>query len=334
MKKLIFLTFALCMMNASLLFAQKQSFSMDQIFPIEASHSYVGFSATYMGYAKVKGRFVDFQGSIRYDEQHPELTSVSFLIKTESIDTDNDWRDRDLKSKNWFDAESFPAITFVSKAVKLTKDYGLMVSGDLTIKETTKEVEIKMDKPSGVLKDTRGDAQVIFTGKLSLDRTEYGVAGENWSAVKEGLTAVGNEIEIELSILGKQIKADNFKNWVRNPQRPPGKVYQLATTEGIDQAITAFETMLAQADEKQKQAAPSVLNTVGYMFLKEGKTKEAIQFFQKNAELFPDNGNVYDSLGEAYAQSGKFNKAKEYFQLALEKDEQNMNAREVLRHLE
>ena len=105
-----------------LLIATSQLMGQDEIdiskfYPIEASHSYVGFSVKYMGYAQVRGRFETFQGTVYYDELDIKKTSISFSIDVGSIDTDLNWRDRDLKSANWFNADTFPKITFISKKV-------------------------------------------------------------------------------------------------------------------------------------------------------------------------------------------------------------------------
>lgn len=189
----------------------QKNLSMGQFYPIDAGHSYLEFSIKYMGYAKVKGRFSEFSGMFRFDENNVINTSVTLIIKTESIDSDLEFRDNDLKSENWFDAKKFPAIIFKSKKVSTTKA-GFEVTGDLTIRDVTKEVTLHMDPPSGVLKDVRGDAQVIFTGVTSLNRNDFGVEGKRWSAVKEGITAVDSEVKIEFSILGKQLKAANFSN--------------------------------------------------------------------------------------------------------------------------
>lgn len=309
--------------------AGNNDFDMSQIYPVEGSHSYVGFSVKYMGYAMVKGRFSDFRGTIRYDESDIKKTSVSFAVDVNSIDTENDFRDRDLKSDNWFDAENFPSMQFVSQSIKET-ERGFDVIGELTIKSITKTVTINMDAPSGVLQDIRGDAQVIFNGDFTIYRDEFGVEGENWSKVKEGLTAVSKEVKVELIILGKQIKKNNFKNWVRNPERPQGKLYQLASSEGIDAALKAFHEMRTDAESQLK---PGHLNTAAYMFLKEENYEVALQLFAANLEAFPDDANTYDSYAEALASAGKLKKAKKYYEMAVQKDPENVNAREILRHL-
>ena len=204
-----------------------------------------------MGYAKVKGRFSDFSGMFRYDESNLANTSVTLIIKTESIDSDLEFRDNDLKSENWFDAKKFPTITFKSKSISKAKT-GFDVVGDLTIKDVTKEVTLHLDPPSGVLKDVRGDAQVIFTGTTSLNRNDFGVEGKRWSAVKEGITAVDSEVKIEVSILGKQLKAANFSNWVSDAQKPAGKLYKLIKEQGVDVVLPTWRGLVAPADIKGK----------------------------------------------------------------------------------
>jgi polyisoprenoid-binding protein YceI len=305
----------------------QSNIDFSQFYPVDRGHSFVEFSIKYMGYAKMKGRFADFSGMIRYDEKNPERTSVTLVIKTESIDTDSDFRDNDLKSDNWFDAKQFPFITFKSKSVSKSGDAYKLV-GDLTIKGVTKEVTINLDPPSGVLKDVRQDHQVIFTGSAKLDRTEYGVEGKNWSAVKEGITAVGNEVTIDFSMLGKQVKAPNFTNRVKNPDSPTGKIYKATKDSGVQSGIDAFTTLKsAQSIDR------GVLSTVGYMLLLEGDTKSAIRLYEANKESFPDAAEVYYDLGEAYAVNHELKKSKEFFEEALKKNPSFAWASEVLRHL-
>ncbi|MEO0553994.1 MAG: YceI family protein [Bacteroidota bacterium] len=315
-----------------LLIATSQLMGQDEIdiskfYPIEASHSYVGFSVKYMGYAQVRGRFETFQGTVYYDELDIKKTSISFSIDVGSIDTDLNWRDRDLKSANWFNADTFPKITFISKKV-VPNVNGFNVTGDLTIKDVTQEVTLAMDPASGVLNDARGDSQVIFTGKAQVDRTTYHVEGKNWSAVREGITAVDKLANIELSILAKRINEKNYRNWVRNANNPPGKYYKLLNETGLQEALKAFDEAKAAPDSKLNAGA---LNTVGYMLLKEGRTLEALQVFKKNAEVFSDDSNTYDSYAEALAAAEKFDESKEQYMKSLTLNPDNQNAKEILR---
>ncbi len=305
-----------------------EKLKMSEIYAIDAMHSYIGFSIKYMGYAKIRGRFAEFKGALRYDEADLSKTSITLDVSIGSIDTDLDWRDNDLKSERWLDAERFPQMKFVSKRVE-KRDVGFDVIGDLTIRDITKEVTVKMDPPSGVLKDIRGDNQVIFTGTTSIDRNDFGIEGKRWSAIQEGIAGVDSQVNIEISILGKRINASNFKNWVRNPETPPGKLYKIASEQGVESAIKEFDNMKG-TDEKLNANA---LNTVAYMFLKEDKVDEAFALFEHNVNAFPENGIVHDSMGEIYVVKGDHKKAKEYYEKSLAMDPKNTNAMEVLRHL-
>jgi polyisoprenoid-binding protein YceI len=304
--------------------AQK-AINFDNLYPIDKGHSYVEFSLKYMGYAKMKGRFADFAGMMYYDEKNPENLSVTLSIKTESIDTDNDFRDTDLKSDNWFDAKKFPAITFSSKKVKKVKS-GFEMTGDLTIKGVTKEIMLKMEPPSAVMKDVRQDLQVIFTGMTTLDRTEYGVEGKNWSAVKEGMTAVGNDVTIEFSVLGKQVKAANWTNRVKNEESPQGKIYKAIKEQGIAKGIEMFKTTKSETTDR------NVLFTVGKMLSLEGNNKDALALYEVNRETFPEAAEVYFDLGEGYGLTGDLSKSKANFQEALRLNPLYTWAAEVVRH--
>lgn len=305
--------------------ARSQPAEADRFFPIETSHSYIEFSVKYMGYAKVKGRFADFSGMIYYDDKGLERMSASVVVKVESIDSDLEFRDNDLKSENWFDAKQFPLITFVSKRSVPTAN-GFDVTGDLTIRGITKEILIHMAKPSGVLKDVRGDSQIIVTGTSRINRVEFGIEGKNWSGIKEGITAVENDIDLEFSLLAKQIKKDNFKNWVSNPQMAPTTIYN-AASRSLAAATIEFEKL-----KEERNLTENTLITVGYMLQLEGKTKDAITILEQNTKAFPEATRAYQELGLAYLRSGNKSKAKENLQIAVQKDAANAQASELLRH--
>jgi len=305
-----------------------QSLKAEHIFPINVGHSYIGFQVKYMGYAKVRGRFAKFNGIVIYNEKDITSTSVSLVIHTESIDTDLDFRDNDLKSENWLEVEKYPEIRFISNKVRESKT-GIDVYGSLTIKDVTKEVIVEMDKGSGVLGDSRGDSQVIFTGSILIDRTDYHVQGERWSKIREGIASVDSKVEIELSILGKRMNERNFRNWVRNPESPQGKIYALINEEGLDKGITEFKAMKNNNEELNANA----MIIVGLMLMKENKVDDAIKVLTENVNAFPEDSNAHDTLAEAYLQKGDYKNATKYYQKSEELDPGNISAREILKHL-
>lgn len=315
--------------SINFLWSQKSDFKIAEIFPIEASHSYVGFSIKYMGYAMVRGRFSDFQGSIRYNEKDLTKTSVTLMINVNSIDTANEWRDKDLKSDNWFGSQAYPMIFFISRKSEGTPQ-GLLITGDLTMRGITKTVSIPMTYPPHVLKDIRDDSQIIFTGSLTLNRIEFGIEGKKWAGIKEGITAVSDDVNVELTMLGKRINAPNFKNWVADVTSPHGKIYSMVKNSGIKKAIAEFESMHSMPGNK---VDAETLNTAGMMLLKESKVEDAIALFKKNMDAYPQLSLVYESYGEALATLGNWPEALKYYTLALEKDPDNVNAQEIIRHI-
>jgi polyisoprenoid-binding protein YceI len=311
--------------------SQVGDFKIQEFYPIDRSHSYIGFSAKYMGYAMVRGRFEKFKGTFRYDENDISKTSFSFLIYTNSIDTDNNWRDKDLKSADWFYVEKYPNIKFTSTKIRPT-DTGFEIIGNLTIKDISKEIIIKMNKASGILKDIRGDSQVIFTGETSSNRTEFGVEGKRWSAIKEGIAGVGNEIKIEISILGKQTNKSNYKGrYLNDESKPSWKLYKAISDKGLEAGLKLFDELKKDPNAKLNQYS---LHNAGYLILKEGRTDLAVDVLRKNIEMFPSEKNLYDYYAEALAESGNLTEAKIYYQKSLDMDAENQNASEILRHLQ
>jgi len=309
---------------------RSSGFDVSQIYAIDRGHSYVGFSIRYMGFAKVRGRFSEFSGAIRFDENNVGATSATVRIDVNSLNTEHEWRDKDLKSDQWFDAEEFPDISFHSKRAEKTS-VGFDIVGDLTIRDVAKEVRLVMDDFSGVMKDIRDDTQLIFVGHTTIRRKEFGVMGDRWSKIKEGITGVADEVEIELTILAKQINESNARNRVRNTERPPGKVYKAIFEDGLEEGLERFDE-LKKVPESEIQE--SVLNAVGYLLLKEGRVNDAIAVFQHNIDVFPEHTDLYESLGEAYAVKKDWKRAAECYQLALEGDPSSVRAVEMLRHID
>ena len=97
---------------------------------------------------------------------------------------------------------------------------------------------------------------------------------------------------------------------------------------GIQAILDEKETYLSQHPNME-----SLLNSVGYKYLRQDKTREAIQIFELNVKLFPDSYNVYDSLGEALLKKGDQDPAVKNYKKSLEINPDNENAKKVLEKL-
>lgn len=106
-------------------------------FEIDPAHAFVTFTVSHFS-GKAKGSFTDVSGVITYDEKDITKSSVEVVIKTASIHTGNQGRDKHLRSADFFDVEKFPEMTFKSKRIE-KRGTGYVAVGDLTIRGVTKE---------------------------------------------------------------------------------------------------------------------------------------------------------------------------------------------------
>jgi len=161
---------------------------------LDKAHTKIGFNVTHMAVTEVEGNFKDFDGTIVSKADDFNGAEVSFTAKTASIDTDNEKRDSDLKSANFFDAEKFPEITFKGALVKDGGKYKL--KGDFTMHGVTKKVEFDVAY-GGAIETGRGmKSGFKLTGKIN--RKDYGLTWDN--KVPTGELVVSDIVEIVCKI--------------------------------------------------------------------------------------------------------------------------------------
>lgn len=165
-------------------------------FTIDKTHSSVQFSVSHMVISKVKGTFNDFSGSIVYDDTDITKSSVDVTILVTSVDTKDEKRDEHLRNPDFFDAESFPEITFKSKRVEKSGD-GFVVVGDLTMRGVTKEVSMPF-AVAGVITDPWGNTRMGASATLEVNRQDYGVSFSK--KLDNGGLLVGDDVGIEIEI--------------------------------------------------------------------------------------------------------------------------------------
>lgn len=162
-------------------------------YKIDPVHSNVGFAVRHLAVSTVHGRFNDFSGSIMFDEKDPSKSSVEVVVKTASVNTDNNMRDNDLRSPNFLDTTKFPELTFKSKSVEKKGD-GYVAHGTLTIHGVSKDVDLPFTLTGPV--STKGGKALGAEAGLPINRQDYGVAG--------GGAMVGNDVKIEISVEAHQ----------------------------------------------------------------------------------------------------------------------------------
>jgi polyisoprenoid-binding protein YceI len=146
----------------------------------------------------VSGKFHDVAATVNTDPANASASSVDFSIKAASIDTDNENRDKNLRSGLFFDVEKFPEITFKSTAIKPTaKKNVYAVTGDLTMHGVTKRVTLPVEF-LGFGKDPGGNTRAGFTVKTTLDRKDYGI---NWNKILDkGGVLLGDDVNVIINL--------------------------------------------------------------------------------------------------------------------------------------
>ncbi|WP_199117906.1 YceI family protein [Pedobacter sp. ASV28] len=148
---------------------------------VDPMHSFVSFSVKHSGISFVDGSFKKFDGEILASKADLTDAKINFTADLASISTDVDMRDNHLKSDDFFNAEKFPKITFVStsfkkQAVKSSKQTTnvYILSGKLTIRDVTKDVKFTVIY-GGTAKDQQGNTKAGFMATTTINRLDYNI---------------------------------------------------------------------------------------------------------------------------------------------------------------
>jgi polyisoprenoid-binding protein YceI len=164
---------------------------------IDPSHSQATFSVKHMMISTVKGHFKVLSGHLHIDEQNPANSWVDAQVEAASVDTRDANRDGHLQSPDFFDAASYPTITFKSTKVEPDGDNEYKVLGDLTIRGVTKPVVFKAEY-SGQGKDPWGGTRAGLTATTKIDRRDFGLTFN--APLESGGVLVSNDVKIEIDL--------------------------------------------------------------------------------------------------------------------------------------
>ena len=171
---------------------------------VDSSHSEVGFEVTHMMISTVEGSFGEFSGTIEVNKKG-KVTALNGEVGITSVDTNDAKRDGHLQSDDFFNAVSFPKMTFVSKKVKGSHDKGYSVEGDLTIRDITKTVTLELTPFKGPVVDGWGNTRVGSVATAEINRQDFGVS---WSAsLDAGGLVVSDEVQLDIKLEFIQAKS-------------------------------------------------------------------------------------------------------------------------------
>ena len=300
----------------------------------DTHHSTVEFTVRIFGGAKVRGRFRDYAATVIYDPAHNERSSVTAVIKTESIDTDMEFRDKHLKSPDFFDAATYPTIEFQSDRVERTSD-GYRAIGRFSMHGVTRTIALPFSitlEPA-----TRGASGTIsgaFEISTRLSRKEFGIAGTNkFNPSFDPATALlSDSVDVTIDLLVRQ---PGYLTWTFTGQTPPSiadTIGRVLASHGTIEAVRQYR-VLRQQQPKAFDFRAFQLDALGHQLLERGQTNDAIAILSLNDEMYPTVDGVTNSLAEAYARAGNDGLALATYRRALKVDSLDTSSIEMVRHL-
>lgn len=161
---------------------------------VDPSHSNVGFAVRHMGIATVRGQFKKFEGTVQAADG---ALTLSGSVEVASIDTGDENRDGHLQSPEFFDVAQAPQITFTSTGTEPAADGQVRLSGEITIKGTTKPIELVGEIAENG-EDPWGNQRIGFEVEGKIDRREFDLA---WNqTLPNGNLLVANEVKLVVSV--------------------------------------------------------------------------------------------------------------------------------------
>ena len=163
---------------------------------LDKTHSAISFEARHF-FTSVHGAFEEYETNIAFDPENLEESSLSVSIDVASINTKNERRDGHLMTADFFEAETYPNISFTSEKIVSTGDNNFEAHGKLTIKEVTTDFVMPFTL-LGVMDSPFQENTLIagFTSEFSLMRNDYGVGTGDW--VSDAI--IGDEIKVKVDV--------------------------------------------------------------------------------------------------------------------------------------
>lgn len=169
-------------------------------YKVDAVHSEVGFKVRYL-VGRVSGSFGKFSGSVVVDEKVPAQSKVEFTVDAASVNTNNEARDKHLRTADFFDVEKFPTLSFKSVAVKEVAKGKLEVTGDFTLHGVTKRITVPVTNLGATLNPRSKKVNAAFSATFTIARKEFGMV---YGLTDAANVVVGDEVEISLTILAEK----------------------------------------------------------------------------------------------------------------------------------
>jgi polyisoprenoid-binding protein YceI len=164
---------------------------------LDPTHSGFNFTVRHMVISKVRGHFSKFAVELKLDPANLASASGTATVEVASVDTGVADRDNHLRSPDFFDAGNHPAMTFATRKVEVQSKEAFKVTGDLTIRGTTRSVTLDGEF-GGTGKDPWGNLRVGLGLKGKLNRKDFGLT---WNqALETGGVLVSESVDLDVEL--------------------------------------------------------------------------------------------------------------------------------------
>jgi polyisoprenoid-binding protein YceI len=169
---------------------------MKTTYKIDPAHSSAQFVVRHMMITNVRGGFTGVRGTVVYDPNDLNASSIDVNIDVNTLGTGDSTRDGHVKGADFLDAEKYPSITFKSKTISKGSDH--LVTGDLTIHGVTREAVLAVDGPTAEQTDPWGNTRIGASATTKIKRSDFGLT---WNTMLEtGGIMLGDDLKLEIDV--------------------------------------------------------------------------------------------------------------------------------------
>lgn len=167
-----------------------------KIYKIDNSHSNIGFNVKHMMFSKVNGNFNDYEATVEMAGEDFENAVLQFEADASSINTNNEERDKHLRSADFFNAENNAKLHFKSTEIQKKGEKSYVVKGELTMNGQAHLIELNVEY-SGIMQDPWGNDRIALVMNAEIDRKDWGI---NWNqALETGGVMVSKKVNFDIN---------------------------------------------------------------------------------------------------------------------------------------
>jgi polyisoprenoid-binding protein YceI len=294
---------------------------------IDSAHSVIRFGVAFAGLTETEGCFKRFSGTLMLDPADLRHSSIAVRVRTDSIDTANEMRDKDLASATFLDAEKYPFLTFRSERIERRGEDWVAI-GNLNLHGVSRPVEIPFHRIGSRLDDPWGNKRLAFAAAITLKRADYGVGGlGRFGKMQDAV--IGDDVEITLKI---QTVRSNYDRWDLADRSVAQALEKVLESADGETAVRRYHELKASSTGDYA-FEPGPISVLAHRLLQHRRLTDATALFTLLTTEHPESAEWWDGLATSAAGQGRREAALIACRKALALDPENPDVLETMRWL-